>query len=187
LKRTILLLMSALACRWPTLTIQAVNAGPLDLELVEVGKIWDRAPHNAFTDLVRWRDRFYCAFREGRAHVCTDGKIRVLASADGEQWHPVHLASLAGYDLRDAHLSVTPDDRLMLVGGASPRTKDNERSPTGSFVAFSADNKQWTKPLIVSKPGRWLWRVTWHEGRAYGVSYTAGPGQSYLTSDNDHL
>jgi hypothetical protein len=83
--------------------------------------------------------------------------------------------------LRDAHLSVTPDDRLMLIGGASPRTKDNERSPTGSFVAFSADSKRWTRPLIVSKPGRWLWRVTWHEDKAYGVSYTAGSGKSYLT------
>jgi hypothetical protein len=43
-------------------------AVPLKVELVEVKKIWDQAPHNAFTDLVRWKDQFYCAFREGRGH-----------------------------------------------------------------------------------------------------------------------
>ena len=38
-----------------------------DAELVQVRKIWDRAPHNAFTDLVRFHDRWFCVFREGRA------------------------------------------------------------------------------------------------------------------------
>ena len=28
---------------------------PVTVEVVEVNKIWDKAPHNAFTDLVRWR------------------------------------------------------------------------------------------------------------------------------------
>lgn len=27
------------------------------LQLIEVRKIWDRAPYNAFTDLVRYNDR----------------------------------------------------------------------------------------------------------------------------------
>ena len=45
--------------------------------------------------------------------------------------------------------------------------------PTGSFVAFSNDAPTWTKPEIVSEPGRWLWRVTWHEGKAYGISYAS--------------
>lgn len=146
---------------------------PVSVELVEVRKIWDQAPHNAFTDLVRWNDAFYCAFREGRGHVSTDGRIRVLESKDADAWTPAALISLDGYDLRDAHLSVTPDSRLMLLGGAAPRKKDNESAPTGSFVSFSKDGKQWTQPHIVVEPGRWLWCVTWHKGKAYGVSYPA--------------
>ena len=109
--------------------------------LVDVRKIWDRAPHNAFTDLTRWRDRFYVAFREGRAHVSTDGKVRVLSSADGNEWSSVGLAELAGYDLRDAHIGATPDGRLMLLGGAAPRKKDHEGAPTGTFACFSRDRK----------------------------------------------
>ncbi len=161
---------------------------PVTVEVVEVNKIWDKAPHNAFTDLVRWRnpasrgpdDRFYCAFREGRGHVSTDGKIRILESKDANLWESAALIALDGFDLRDAHLSITPDDRLMLLGGAAPRKKDNQSAPTGSFVSFSQDGRRWTKPKIVIQPGRWLWCVTWNEGKAYGVSYTAGKGEPYL-------
>src|SRR5436305_2048927 len=55
-------------------------ATPPKTELISVKKIWDQAPHCAFTDLAYWRGHFVCAFREGRAHVATDGKIRVLSS-----------------------------------------------------------------------------------------------------------
>jgi len=156
------------------------GATPVTVEVLEVKKIWDQGLHNAFTDLVRWQDAFYCAFREGRGHVSTDGKIRVLESRDADTWASAALIALEGYDLRDAHLSVMPDNRLMLLGGAAPRPKDNQSAPTGSFVSFSKDGKQWTEPQIAVEPGRWLWCVTWHEGKAYGVSYTAGPGDCYL-------
>jgi len=145
-------------------------------EVVEVNKIWGKAPHNAFTDLVRWHDAFYCAFREGRGHVSTDGRIRILESQEADDWTSAALISLEGFDLRDAHLSVTPDDRLMLTGGAARREKDNQSAPTGTFVSFSKDGRQWTSPQIAIEPGRWLWCVTWYQGKAYGVSYTAGGG-----------
>jgi len=54
-----------------------------DLRLVRSGMIWDAAPHNAFTDLYRWKDRWYCSFREGTAHASYDGAARLLGSADG--------------------------------------------------------------------------------------------------------
>jgi hypothetical protein len=157
------------------------GAAPVTAEFVQVKKIWDKAPHNAFTDLARWHDAFYCAFREGRGHVSTDGRIRILESKDADTWTSAALISLEGFDLRDAHLSVTPDGRLMLLGGAAPREKDNQSAPTGTFVSFSKDGRQWTQPEIAIEPGRWLWCVTWHEGKAYGVSYTAGKGsERYL-------
>jgi len=159
----------------------AAMAAPVQLELVEVKKIWDQAPHNAFTDLICWKDQLYCAFREGRGHISTDGRIRVLRSPDGQAWDSAALVTFQGYDFRDAHLSIAPDDRLMLIGGAAPRKKDNQSAPTGSFVTFSEDGTAWTEPQIVVEPGRWLWRITWHDGKAYGVSYAAGGGERYLT------
>src|SRR5690242_14269494 len=54
--------------------------------VVEARRIWDRAPHNAFTDLIRFRDRWFCVFREGGGHVAPDGAIRVITSRDGQDW-----------------------------------------------------------------------------------------------------
>jgi len=153
----------------------AFGAVPVTVELVEVKKIWDMAPHR-----VRWNERFYCAFREGRGHVSTDGRIRILQSKEEGVWESAALVALEGYDLRDAHLSVTPDGRLMLLGGAAPRKEDNQSAPTGTFASFSEDGKSWTKPQIVVEPGRWLWCVTWHKEKGYGVSYAAGERMPYL-------
>jgi hypothetical protein len=141
-------------------------------EIVSVEKIWDAGHHNAFTDLVRWHDRFWITFREADAHVGGNGLIRVLVSDDGKKWEAAAGLTEEGVDLRDPKFSVTPDDRLMLVMGGS--IYDGKtllgRQPR---VAFSKDGKEWTAPEKVLSPGEWLWRVTWHDGIAYGVSYNA--------------
>ena len=145
--------------------------------IVSVTRIWDGGAHNAFTDLIRWRDRWYCTFREGDAHVGGDGRIRVLVSADGEQWTSAALVGETGIDLRDPKLSITPDDRLMIVAGGSVYEGKRYlgRQPR---VMFSPDGTTWSAPQRVLEEGDWLWRVTWHDGRAYGASYKTLPGAS---------
>jgi hypothetical protein len=142
-------------------------------EIVSVAKIWDQGPHNAFTDLIRWHDKWYCTFREAEAHVGGDGKLRVLESADAVTWTPIALIEEAGIDLRDPKLSVTPDDRLMIVAGGSVYKGTKTLLGRQPRVAFSKDGWQWTPPQRVLAEGDWLWRVTWHNGRAYGVAYNA--------------
>ncbi|MBA4019706.1 MAG: exo-alpha-sialidase [Pirellula sp.] len=141
-------------------------------ELVSVRKIWDAGKHNAFTDLIRWHDRFWCTFREADDHVGGNGALRVLTSTDGDVWESAALVTEQGIDLRDPKLSVTPDDRLMIVAGGS--TYDGKtllgRRPR---VAFSVDGRTWTAPVKVLGEGEWLWRVTWHEGVCYGAAYDA--------------
>ncbi len=142
-------------------------AGP---ELVSVNRIWNAGPHNAFTDLIRYEGQWFCTFREGERHVGGDGAIRVLTSTNGEDWNSAARLTEGGVDLRDPKFSVTPDGRLMLaLGGSVYEGKTlKERQPR---VAFSKDGRVWTPPQRVLERGDWLWRVTWHEGRAYGISY----------------
>src|SRR5258705_12334682 len=59
---------------------------PRQPELLEVRKIWDHAPHNAFTDLIRFKGNWFCVFREGQAHVSADGALRVITSKDAQTW-----------------------------------------------------------------------------------------------------
>ena len=42
-----------------------------------------------------------------------------------------------------------------------------------SYVRRSKDGKEWTAPARVLTEGEWLWRVTWHGGKAYGITYNA--------------
>lgn len=140
-------------------------------QIVSVTKIWDRGKHNAFTDLVRWRGKWFCVFREAEGHVGGDGKLRVLESADGKTWQPAALLVEEGIDLRDPHLSITPDDRLMIVAGGSVYRGTKNLMGRQPRVAFSKDGRTWTAPQRVLAEGDWLWRVTWHDGQAYGVSY----------------
>jgi hypothetical protein len=74
-------------------------------ELVEARQIWDRGGHNAFTDLVRFQERWFCVFREAKSHVSPDGALRIITSADGQQWDSAALLTSTTSDLRDGKLS----------------------------------------------------------------------------------
>lgn len=144
------------------------------LKLLSVKKIWDQGEHNAFTDLIRFRNHWFCIFREGKAHADGEGKLRVLTSRDGETWESAALIELPGRDLRDAKLSIAPGNRLMLVCGAADANNRGANGEFLSFVGFSTDGKQWGKlQQVTGFDGHtWLWRVVWHKGLAYGAAYS---------------
>lgn len=137
--------------------------------LVEVRKIWDRAPHNAFTDLLRFQDRWYCVFREGTAHVSPDGALRVITSPDGRLWESAALVTSSTHDLRDAKLTVTPDGRLMLNGAGMIADAAVRYQ---SMCWFSSDGgRTWDAGRNIGDPGFWLWRTQWHDNVAYTMGY----------------
>jgi hypothetical protein len=137
-------------------------------EVMEVRRIWDRAPHNAFTDLIRYHDRWWCTFREASGHVTMDGAIRVITSADGVAWESAARLSSDTEDLRDPKLSVTPAGELMLLAGATHPPNGPTRQ---SYTWFSRDGRQWSAPVKVGDHNYWLWRVTWRNGAGYGFGY----------------
>ena len=149
----------------------ALLAGEADREahLVEARRIWDKAPHNAFTDLLRHEGRWYCVFREGQRHVSPDGALRVITSEDGSAWESLALITHPIADLRDAKLSITPDGRFML-NGAGMRAEEAIRYH--SMVWFSDDRgKTWSDGAVIGDSGFWLWRAHWHKGMAYSMGY----------------
>lgn len=156
-------------------------AEPEPLQLGSVRRIWSAGKHNAFTDLVRFEGKWFCSFRESEGHVGGNGRIRVLTSNDGADWSSTALLSEDGVDLRDPKFSITPDNRLMLVMGGSVYEGKTltERQPR---VSFSKDGRIWSAPRRVLDKGEWLWRVTWHQGRAYGISYDSSPARTAATN-----
>lgn len=148
----------------------------------EVVMIWDQADHNAFTDLIRFKSAFYCTFREGKSHVPNDttqnGKIRILKSADGKKWESVVLLENSRFDLRDSKLSITPDNRLMVLIGGSHYV-NGKLLDMMPHVSFSPDGSDFSEPVPVSIESGvrsnfdWIWRITWKENTGYGVVYQA--------------
>src|SRR5262245_50816664 len=127
------------------------------ISLLSVAKIWDFADHNALTDLVRYHNRWFCAFRESNSHVYgIDGIIRILTSDDGVKWNNAALLQKEGVDLRDPKVSVTPEGKLMLLAGGT--SYDNTTYLTRQpLVAFSEDGTSWSDLHTILAPHEWLW------------------------------
>ena len=147
-------------------------------EELSVSRIWDQ-DYSAFPSIVRYNDAWYVSFREGVSHIFDEngiaaGKTRILRSTDCKRWESVALLSKEGYDLRDPKLSVTPDGRLMVVQGGSVYV-DKELKMRIPQVSFSSDGQSFSDPEPVDYPipdgFAWFWRMTWHEGTGYTVSY----------------
>ena len=191
----ILSVLTFLSCYTVVLLAQTQN-------IYSVTKIWDSAPHSAFTDLIEFKGRFYCAFREGTDHIpekdgSGDGEIRIIVSDDGVAWKSSALLTKKGFDLRDAKLSVTPDGRLMvlMVGSIYDKAILKGRIPHVAFSDKKGENFSDPQPLVIDPDIRsdmdWLWRVTWYKKTGYGVIYQYNRNNEWLvylvtTTDGIH-
>ncbi len=142
-------------------------------ELVSVEKIWDKARHNAFTDLTRFQNLFYCCFREAPSG---DGKgegvIRILISSTGKTWVDQGAIAEAGTDLSDPKIIVTPDEKRLYLLCSGQSTGGRQ-----SRYATTMDGKVWTPLQKLLAKGDTLWRVSINpaDKRFYGISYNIHP------------
>ncbi len=151
-------------------------ASAQEARLVEVRKLWDKGNHNAFTDLIRFKGRWFCAFRESQAHVAPEAVIRLLSSKNGRDWESASVIEMPGHDLRDPKLSVSPDGKLLeVLAGDTIREGNQPATSTRNFIARSKDGVRWSQVEYVGPDQEWLWRITWHKKTAYGAAYDVHP------------
>ncbi len=159
-------------------------------QIVSVEKIWGHAPHNAFTDLIRFRDSWWCVFREAVGHDSPGGIVRVLRSDTGETWESAATVEEDGVDLRDPKLSVMPDGRVMLLMGGCVYDDEGEYLTRTPRVSFSEDGYTWAPIQKMLAEDHWLWRATWHGDRAYSLSKLGEgeePRRGFLYSSTDGI
>jgi hypothetical protein len=162
----------------------AASPGTVSVRVLRSKRIWDAAPHNAFTDLARWQDRWYCSFREATGHSSYDGAVRVLSSSDGEKWQSVAHFADEGVDLRDPKLCVLPDGRLLVgIGARRQDERDAKNWHTRSRVMITSDGKTW-ESHVVGDPQVWMWRYVTHGDYVYSWGYRQRPkgmgGETFL-------
>lgn len=141
-----------------------------------VRQVFDNGEHNAFTDLIRWQDRFWLTFRscpDGHA-VNRSASIIVLSSEDALSWEQVHQFSLPDRDTRDPHF-LDFDGRLFVVTGTwwsgvegnLPRAKYDINKHLG-FTSWTEDGQTWKPPQQMEGTyGHYIWRAASYDGRAY--------------------
>jgi autotransporter-associated beta strand protein len=147
--------------------------------------IWSDSTYNAFTGLTRYDGDWYVVFRTASTHLTPPagqpgGEIRVLESADGQNWTTAALLSSSGADLRDPKITVTPQNQLMIIAGSVSQTGVNA---VQSAAWFSSNGTSWGAPYATGTYDYWTWRTVWHNGVGYGISY--GPNNTDPNSSYD--
>lgn len=165
-----------------------------DLKLESVSKIWDKAPHNAFTDLIRYRNKWVCAFREAPAHAggVKGSSIRIIVSDDGQTWESAASINDPRGDIRDAKLAVNPEGQLMML--TATQFFDTSKQTHQSHAWFTEDMNSWDGPHDVGDANIWSWGIQFHKGFGYSIGYrTVEPRfvRLYTTKDgkefNSHV
>lgn len=143
----------------------------MELRVTRARRIYSDGKHNAFTGITSQDGVTYVTFRSGLTHISFDGTIKVIASADREQWQIVTEKVRESVDLRDPKLATHCGKLLLFCGGRS------ESAPLQSFVSVSDDGAQFGEliPLQGIPEGHWLWGLKSFEGRLFGTAYCSSP------------
>jgi hypothetical protein len=148
-----------------------------------VRKLVADGKHNAFTALVRWKDRYWLAFRSGAGHNSAAADVVVMTSPDGKEW------------ARAFTLDVLPDDRDPQFVATEKRLFLYDNAMKGpeltAHVTFTDDGKTWSKPQP-ALPARFiLWKPFGHAGKFHATMHkkdeaSGGKGREviYITSED---
>lgn len=161
----------------------------------DLSRVSDREATNLeFPDLIRFKDRWYCSFREGNTHGNDpSGRARVITSQDGETWETATLIEWEGGDVRDPRMSITADGQLMINAAiyfiGEQKADPAEWEVPGkrqSVTWLSEDGRTWTGPYACPTGfDTWRWDVAWHDGYGYSAGYAGKDrkGTLYRTKD----
>lgn len=167
--------MYGAVCVGMILASTAMAAETPRVEVTNVRRAFHNGEHNAFTDLIRYRDRYYLTFRS-----CPDGhmvhptsSIIVLASDDLQDWEQVHRFHVPLRDTRDPHFLIFKE-RLFLYTGTwySGKTtlprEDYDLNKHLGYAAWTADGQKWQSPIMLEGTfGHYIWRAATYDGKAY--------------------
>lgn len=170
---------------------------PATVSVENVRRVFHNGEHNAFTDLIRWRGKFWLAFRscpDGHA-VSSTASVIVLSSTDAKTWTPAHRFSVPQRDTRDPHFLAFKDQLFIYSGtwfagdGLLPREKYNFDQHLG-YAVWTGDGTTWQGPRHLEGTfGHYVWRAAAHGDKAYlcGRRAHTGARESALLESDDGL
>ena len=143
-------------------------AEPPAVTVTNIRRVFHNGEHNAFTDLVRFKDRLYLCFRscpDGHMVNNTASVIIMCSKDDGATWEQVHRFSVKDRDTRDPHFLVFKDRLFVYTGtwysGPSKiEPKDYDMNKMLGFAVSSEDGTKWSEPMMLEGTfGLYIWRA----------------------------
>jgi hypothetical protein len=138
-----------------------------------IRRVFHNGEHNAFTDLIRWRNKFWLTFRsspDGHMNFTT-GSIIVLVSDDAKSWQQVHRFSVADRDTRDPHFLIFKNKLFIYTGTAlvvkGGKGQTDWHSHFG-YAVWTEDGATWSGPKSLEGTyGHYIWRAGAFGDKAY--------------------
>ncbi|TWU23402.1 hypothetical protein Pla52o_29380 [Novipirellula galeiformis] len=176
-QRHCIVALVSLATMW--LAPPAENARANDplptVRVQNVRRVFDNGEHNAFTDLIRWKGKYWLTFRS-----CPDGhmvfstsSIIVLSSDDAKTWDTVHRFSVPLRDTRDPHFLAFKGKLFIYTGtwysgeGELAREGYDINKHLG-FAVWTHDGQTWSTPQQMEGTyGHYIWRAVTDGETAY--------------------
>ena len=147
----------------------------MDIIVTRARKIYSDGKHNAFTGICRFRDKTYICFRSGVDHVTPGSTIKVIASADHENWSVVAAKGVLADDIDNRDPKVAAfKDKLCVYYPQSARGQADSLDKQLRFMTFwSEDGENFSDPVEVQglPPRIWLWWFAPRDGKLYGAGY----------------
>ncbi|QDT41587.1 hypothetical protein Pan241w_16500 [Gimesia alba] len=157
-----------------------------EVEVTNVRKVFDNGEHNAFTDMIEFKGKYYLTFRTcpGGHMLFPSSRILIMQSDDAETWKQVDEFSVPRRDVRDPHFLIFKDKLFVYTGtwycgDAPPKTRTINQHL--GYAVWSADGSNWSKPTMLEGTyGHYIWRAA-----AYGdKAYLCGRRIRNFTEDN---
>ncbi|QJR81816.1 hypothetical protein CA267_014145 [Alteromonas pelagimontana] len=141
------------------------------LKIISTDRISSRSAHSAFTDLCEFNGRLICCYRQATNHVSGDGYLEVSRfSADYRVVERQKIVEI-NFDLRDPKMSIGPDGKIWLTAFARKHASESGHRSTTMMSWFSSDGISWSSKHEFGPSHWWLWRVRWHNSKAFSMAY----------------
>lgn len=149
------------------------------MKILEKQKIYSDGRHNAFTDLIYFKRKYFLAFRNGASHLSWDGKIVLLSSDNGREWEEFKKFLFANrLDARDPKLFIK-GKRMFL--GFPLRTEEGGRWQSQIFITSTQNGKTFNRLKRVYRVGFVNCRPKVHNKYIYAPFYSVGDINDYST------
>ena len=168
-------IIRALLLAFLALATSLTAANLPEVKVSNIRRVFHNGEHNAFTDLVKFKGRYYLTFRS-----CPDGhmvhptaSVIIMVSDDFKTWEQVHQFSVARRDTRDPHFLVFKDKLFVYTGtwycgDSSPKREDYTLNRHLGYAAWSSDGGKWQSPVMLEGTfGHYIWRANTYDGKAY--------------------